>query len=527
MENVPVTHPVYEYLLRAETRGFLPHYSLADLPLERRRIVSALKMIDERRSSLSNAESRTLDAFMEDFDILPGNNYVIIPSKTDSSQLIFGGLITDREKYIYHYQDSSSTAKLSPLASVEYRIKSSADGIAARNVALGNLGLRLFGTIDGKLGYYLEATNGRIIGGDRSLAREDPRLRQNVKFGILNDDFDFTHSHVRYRNDWFYASIGRERRVIGAGLNQHVLVSGHAPAFDALTIGASFSQFEYSYTHASLLALSESAWPSGFPADIPQKYAAFHRFAYKPSWGEIAFWESVVYTGRPPDLGYLNPLSFLKSVEHALHDRDNSIMGFDATIRPFAGLQIKGGFFLDDIIIENIGTGYWSNKTAWNIAFIGAIPASLPIDIGIEYTRVEPYTYSHFKYQESFTHDSSMIGSVIPPNSDQLSAMLRLWYGGRYPVTIEATYSRHGANIYDAEGNLVENVGGDPFQTRRPEDPMTVEFLDGRLSEVIRLGIEGGWEILRGYNLHLRTELLNVNGAAYFAGRILFRFGDF
>ncbi|MFW5701488.1 MAG: hypothetical protein ACOCX7_00920, partial [Bacteroidota bacterium] len=103
VENVPVTHPVYEYLLRAETRGFLPHYSLADLPLERRRIVSALKMIDERRSSLSNAESRTLDAFMEDFDILPGNNYVIIPSKTDSSQLIFGGLITDREKYIYHY----------------------------------------------------------------------------------------------------------------------------------------------------------------------------------------------------------------------------------------------------------------------------------------------------------------------------------------------------------------------------------------------------------------------------------------
>jgi hypothetical protein len=37
---------------------------------------------------------------------------------------------------------------------------------------------------------------------------------------------------------------------------------------------------------------------------------------------------------RTLDLAYLSPLSFLKSLEHSLHDRDNAGMGFTAVVRP-------------------------------------------------------------------------------------------------------------------------------------------------------------------------------------------------
>jgi hypothetical protein len=105
--------------------------------------------------------------------------------------------------------------------------------------------------------------------------------------------------------------------------------------------------------------------------------------------------------------------------------------------------------------------------------------------------------------------------------------MLRFWYGGRYPIALNASYYRHGANIYDAEGNLVENVGGDPFQTRRPEDPMTVDFLDGRLTEVFSIGLSAGYEIVRGFNVYGRAEFANIDGLPFISGRILFRYGDF
>jgi hypothetical protein len=48
VENLPISHPVYDFLLRAETRGFLPHYSLASVPLQRNEITKALELIRKR-----------------------------------------------------------------------------------------------------------------------------------------------------------------------------------------------------------------------------------------------------------------------------------------------------------------------------------------------------------------------------------------------------------------------------------------------------------------------------------------------
>jgi hypothetical protein len=66
---------------------------------------------------------------------------------------------------------------------------------------------------------------------------------------------------------------------------------------------------------------------------IPPKYVAMHSFTFLPTWGEISFFETMIYS-RTFDLAYLAPLSFLKSLEHSLHDRDNAGMGFTAVVRP-------------------------------------------------------------------------------------------------------------------------------------------------------------------------------------------------
>ncbi len=528
---MPVSNPVYEFLIHAELRGMLPHFSSSDLPLSKMEIVSALEKLRDKESELSSQQKSLLDKFEREFGIVLSDRAVVFYSPSDSIQVLSSRMLSDSEKSIYHFSDSNNNVSIDPLASFEYYMvddKSDNNG----NVTMGNLGVRVYGTLGGRVGYFLQATNGSVFGGNRETALQDAYLRKNIKFASLASDFDFTESHIRFQYDWFYGGIGRETRLMGSGLSQRLFLSDNAVPFDALFLGAEFKNFEYKFIHGSLVGQPVSSQNVGFTTVIPEKYIAIHRFALKPEWGEIAFWENIVYSDRNPDLAYLNPLSFYKSLEHALRDRDNSIMGGDITVRPLKGLQIKGSYLLDDIIFSKIGTGYWSNKSAWNI---GAQYAVLPdIDFGYEYARVEPYTFSHFNSQNNMTNDSLLYGSYLLPNSDRHLIKIDWFYGQRYPLTLTIGYTRHGNNIYSGD-SLIYNAGGDPGQTRRGAlpgtgfdgDPLTIEFLTGDLIETLSIEIEAGYEIVRGFNIHAYYAFIRQNEENGHKAKLTLRYNDF
>ncbi|MCX6147476.1 MAG: hypothetical protein NTW25_09555 [Candidatus Kapabacteria bacterium] len=400
IEHIQVSHPVYSLLVHFENLGLLPHKSLSNLPLQRKEIIECLILVRENDKNLSQNLILTLEKYEIEFGIKKANNKVFFASNSDSNQVLFLGLLSDDEKYIYHNKDDNNEISLKPLAKLDFRTENNNNQF--QYVSLAQFGFRLNGTIENQVGYYLQATNGTILSGNRNIALEDIQLSQNIKLVDLNSDFDFTESHIRYDSKWFYAGIGRETRLIGSGMNQRLFVSNSSPASDAFMLGAKFSNFEYRFTHFSLLAIPDSNSIVGAGTHIPAKYIAMHRASFRPNWGEISYWEAITYTNRSIDIAYLNPLTFMKSLEHALRDRDNSMMGMDITIRPIIGLQIKGSYILDDIIFRNIGTGFWSNKAAMNIAAIYSTPWSL--DFGVEYSRIEPYTFSHFNYQNSYTN---------------------------------------------------------------------------------------------------------------------------
>ena len=441
IENVPISHPIYKFLQHEEIAGNIEYISLARLPLQKKEIIDALKQIRNNKSSLTNNELTSLEAFEREFGIIKAENSVLFYSKSDSTQVISARIISNDEKYIYHYKDSANSVSIVPLGSFEL-IGKKAESEKLNSVSLGTLGFRLNGTLSNVFGYYLQATNGSVLAGDRVIALEDEKLHQNIKFTRYDSDFDFTESHVNLNYDWFFASIGRESRLIGSGINERIFLSTSSPAFDALTLGARFKTFEYSFVHGSILALPENSPETGVDANIPSKYLVMHRFTIKPSWGDISYWEGVIYSRRYYDLSYLNPLCFLKSIEHALHDRDNSLMGIDFTVRPMRGLLFKGSYLLDDIIFSEIGRNVWCNKSALNAAVAYSLP--LGIDFGFEYTRIEPYTYSHFSVQNSYTNDKMMMATNLKPNSDEFAFSVNWWLMERYPISVKIIKQRHG-----------------------------------------------------------------------------------
>ncbi len=526
VENLQIAHPVYQFLERAEARGFLPKMSLNDLPLQRNQVITALEMIRNNESELSNFEKKTLNNFLIEFGLINQNSRVLFASSTDSSQILFDGIISSDEKLIYRYKDSVHSVSFLPLAAAEVITRFNDDGFD--KAVLGHLGFRLFGTLGGSLGYNLQVTNGSLFAGNREIALTEHKYAQNIKFAVLKSDIDYTESHICYQNGWFYAGVGRESRLTGAGYKQRLIMSDNPPAFDALMIGARLPGIEYKFMHSSLLSLPQTyyGWETGPNVSFVPKYMVNHRLSIRPEWGEVSFWENIIYSDRFYDLGYLNPLSFLKSVEHSLRDRDNSGMGLDATIRIVDGFQLKGTYFLDDIIFSKIGDGFWGNKAAWNLGFMWS--PEMSFDLGAEYSRVEPFTFSHFNVQNSMTNDGYIVSSYLQPNSDRWTLFGNYWWGSRYPLEFALSYQRHGNNIYDDEGKLVKNVGGSALQTHSAGDPTEgYIFLDGDAEYVTSMDIKTGYELVRGFNFQLHYRLFAINSDINHYVRLVLRFDEF
>lgn len=525
VEHVPIYHPVYDYLLRAENKGFLKHKSLSQLPLQRKEIVAILTEMKNNpvKVHFSENDASVLEKYLKEFEIIHRDNAVVFYSDSDSNQVLFSGLIGEQEKFVYRHKDAKKNLQVSPLGSLEGFYKK--NDANSDNVVIAQFGGKIFGTINDNFGYNLQATNGTVLSGNHKVALEDPKIAQNIKFVYLNSDFDVSESHIRYDNDWFYAIIGRENRTIGAGLNQHLYLSTNAPPMDGVSVGAKFKGFEYRFSNFGLLGYHDSLHIAGSDAIIPAKYLVTHRFAIQPEWGEIGLSESIIYSNRAYDLAYINPLSFFKSLEHALRDRDNSLMGVDLTFRPINNLQIKGTYFLDDIIFSKIGTGYWSNKSASNIAIMSSLG---DFDLGAEYARVEPYTYTHFNFQNALTNDSMLFAGSLQPNSDETSFLMQYWYGNRYPIKLRLSYIRHGKNELDSNGKITKNVGGDVYNTINWfRDSGTVTFLDGNREKILTASLEFGYEFTRGFHLAGYYKLRLINDIPEHIFRFGLKFEDF
>ena len=71
---------------------------------------------------------------------------------------------------------------------------------------------------------------------------------------------------------------------------------------------------------------------------------------------------------------------------------------------------------------------------------------------------------------------------------------------------------REGNNIYDANGNLLKNVGGDVFQRYRYGiDPEDMYFLDGERVNTSVFAMDFKYEPIIGYNFHLGYNYSGVS----------------
>lgn len=511
VEQVPLGSDVYAFLRHLSVKGIIQGYSEAELPISEYEV--ALFLHQAEGVSLSDAEEALLQKYLRTYAHEPREAATLFSSK-DAEPLLFRGLFTDEDKYLYQWYDDSTKSDLfvHGIASAELRHKLD----PSESVGLLNIGGGFEGTLSGHVGYFMQTTNGTKFG-SAELALEDPELNKNHNFLYFTQQqfFDFTTAELTYNNDWFTGKLAREPIEIGGGYqNDNILLSPNAPAYDFLSLSAHVGAVRYTSLVASLVAdtIADSITGSG----LPLKYLAVHDLTFSlGSDVELGFTDMMVFVQRF-ELGFANPFSLLDVVKHGLQDedKDNSIMGAHARWRITPGVEVRGQMLLDDFLGSRVGTGDWQNKFAWQVGgmWAGAFGVS-DLDWEAEWMHVEPYVYTHWNTDDArFTNSNTLLGAQIGPNSISYWTMLRWAPSAKWIFSVQGEYVERGENIYDSSGNLLYNAGANYNLSMTPQgNPNDTRILYGRRVNIFTLSADVEFEPWRDITFFVRGTKTAVN----------------
>ncbi|MDX1531451.1 MAG: hypothetical protein R3362_07985, partial [Rhodothermales bacterium] len=425
-EIVPAEHPVYDFLHQQRVRGLLPEYRHEFRPLGRARLGRLLDSLAARTDGGAALTATTAEWLVR------YRREILEPPEAIETVIGTGGRIriptgVETEKYLFYHRSPDWRIAVSAIGRAQARY---ADEAATyRGVAFVPEGIAQ-GNYRGVVGFYSGTFDGLQLAGDTRVLQSDPDLAPLYYIGrqeIPPGSFDRSTASVRAANPpgtaggaTFSAEIGYARLLAGASFGDGLLLTSGSDYFGYLRLGIDTRPVQYHFVHAALG--DRSVVVDGDEGDGiivgPERYLAVHRLAVTP-WRRLslAFTEAVVYGQRGPELAYLHPVNPFKTAEHALWDRDNTLFTLEAVVRPLDGVEAYGTFLADDLDFGKLGENSYNNKWAVQ-AGVGAALGSA--SVWVEYTRVEPFVYTHRflldgSFYNSYTHNGFGLGHPLGP----------------------------------------------------------------------------------------------------------------
>jgi hypothetical protein len=204
-----------------------------------------------------------------------------------------------------------------------------------------------------------------------------------------------------------------------------------------------------------------------------------------------------IQNDRTLEWGYCIPFIPFKFLEHYVGDRDNAAISFDLSVQWPAGWRWYGEFFLDDMLaLWKLFSDDWGNKWAFTIGgnYFGRL-LSRDITVIAEYSRVEPWVYTHFSGgSHRYTHFNQNLGSPMGPNSQAAIFSFLMQISPLHEVGIGL---RHTAWNGTVRGGSITDV----FQFEDPED--STRFFDSPTKRFLGPGTEWYLQPVLYWNFNL------------------------
>lgn len=509
VELVSPVNPVYNFLQRMHTLELIPDYNPGNIPISRAAIASFLKIINDNPRKTTYTDKQLLNDFKIEFQFeLTGN----LKNSASLFEEVKDIVSDKKQKYLYAYSDSNATLFLDALGSLSQR-GSDGDSIGKNSILLGELGFRVRGTLFNSVGYYLRASNGQKLSGDSNdvnFARyTDPKLYAQYKFQYERRNFDTFEGYLRYqtKENWLALTVGRNPVYQGFGFIDRLYLSKNSVPFDFLKLDLAYKAVTYSFMYGSLRGDS-----LGKPLDA--KNIATHRLDINFSKiFRMGFFENVIISNSPFSFTFLNPVNFLTSAElnkasqPGENNGNNSIIGLDFLVLPLKKVAVQASFLLDDFEFGTLfeDNAKVTNKFAYQFGLQWADAFTLPnLDMSAEYTRLDPYVYSHVSNKSTYTNWGLSLGHNLEPNSDEIAVKLNYDITNRVNFNFLYQYQRSANGIeYDSTGRVLVNYGGF-INNASGYSYSNPEFLKGNRINRNIITANATWQFIRQFFLEVK-----------------------
>lgn len=399
--QLPLNHWIYSFLERLELRGALPSQYYRSLPLYRTEIADLIRSADERVRSGSVTLSQT------EIDLLEKAKGEMV------NELEGKGVSINQKEYEHHllrWREENSYLFFDGYFMEDAHAEKKNYQKTLKNYYHTTGGGIIRGVVVGKVGFYLDFSNTLIKG--ENISQENFMASRGFPITISgrNSYSSQTHAYFTYHGKWGGVMVGRDDLNWGPGYRNNLSLSTNGSVFDQVRLNFIFKRFKFTSVSGTL------------HSDIAQKNIAAHRIEVRITRSLlIGANETVIYGRRGWKLIYVNPIMPYHIAEAHAGDKDNNTLSADFQFQLKYSLKIYGELFIDDFSLSENWIRYYGNKFAFVIGGFYANPFKLPdTDIRIEYTRLEPYVYTHNDPINTYTNYNQILGSPLGPNSESI-----------------------------------------------------------------------------------------------------------
>ena len=462
--NVPLEHWVYDFIDRLQTRGFIRRLNYHSRPYSRMDVASILaevqEKIEKKKIKLSSSEFALYKQFKGEYiEELKALNIEV-----DN---------TDSEKHFIRWDEGDYQLRADLYFDEKIEIKTGDQYSKKEKTSHTSFGGFMRGNIKNSFGYYLFVQNTLIRGADITDETFDPSRGAPITISgdnVFSDDAD---DYLVWNMPGFEMEFGRDRVQWGPGYRGSLLISRTNPRFELLKMAVQSRRFRFIHFHGKL--------HSGFAS----KYIVAHRLEVNVfPWLMVAGTEVVIYGKRNVEPLYLIPIMPLHVAEHHLGDADNNMMGFELTAYPKMGHKCYFELMLDDFSTTENPFTYYGNKFAFLSGWHWVSPFGFSdLDTRIEYTRIEPFVYTHGHPINIYKNYDQSIGHWLGPNSDNLYFRAHYLLSRDLNLAFITERIRHGEGDIDVPHDIT--MGSEK------------KFLSGTVETIWSWGLVCTYQIMR------------------------------
>jgi hypothetical protein len=454
--DVPLGHPVYEYIDLLPFPGRVNDISLSSRPFTGEQVCSLLVYAGQQHLC-RNAEIN--DFYLRQFSKSPEGR----PRRTNPAVI----KVDDFRTYAYPYVTSSFCVQDSNFSPQGFST-SGIDRISRSSEFCNKIGIgaRFYSSMGRTLAYVdgvIQTEYSTLTEWTRS---GDPHLGQSWSpiggaSSHLKGMDDFS-AYVKFPLPWFDLKIGNDRVSWGYTDSSGLMFSGCGLPFLQMKLDKTIGAMNYTFLFGKLLG----DW-------YGQKRVIYAKhITYTPRrWLSLGFSDMIVTVDREVEAIYFLPFLPYYFSQHYIGSPDNALMSFDGKCMIGSRWAVYGEYLLDDLLnlLGPLRNNSWGDKWAgfFGIKFFNPLPAAYASAVKLEFMQMEPWVYTtssasrapEYNYP---VHYGRELGNGLGPHSRaaviDLTCQFSRKIGGELALRQVWKGRGAGSTVFDQFGSFVDTA---------------------------------------------------------------------